>query len=394
MTMLNKLLFRNQDSRQLVIAMIGAFLGITFLVTSIHYLIKVQEFGEGSDVLGPNTIVVQKKVTEASVFNLSKTDFGEEAIEEIRNLPFVSRAQPVISRGLYFEKDDNKVPVDFGTDVFVQTVDAEFLDMDPNKWKWKEGAHHVPIVLPRQFLVMLNTYAASRNIPQVSESLAKRIRFKLTLHSTDGKMKESHEAYIVGFTSSVPSILIPQEFMNYANTKFSPDEEQKVTQLMISSKDGQFGKVEEYMNEHGLESAESEMDLSRLKSIVGTLFLVVIGISTIAVFVAILVLIQYMQLLITRNLYEVRTLMRIGYHPKDLVKKFFVYFSIIFGVVIAIAFVSFVILKIWLDDMFSDGGVYIDTNLSIWSFGALALAYVFFMLSSFLTARKGIYAEY
>lgn len=392
--MLNKLLFRNQDKRQLVIAMIGAFLGITFLVTSIHYLIKVQEFGEGNDVLGPNTIVVQKKVTEASALKLSKTDFGETAIEEIRALPFVSRAQPVVSRSLYFEKDDNKVPVPFGTDVFVQTVDAEFLDMDASKWKWSEGDGHVPIVLPRQFLVMLNTYMASKGIPQVSESLAKRIRFKLTLHSPDGKRKESHRAYIVGFTNSVASILVPENYMKYANEKYSPDEEQKVTQLMISSKDGQFGKVEEYMNKHGLESAKSEMDLSRLKSIVGTLFLVVIGISTIAVFVSCLVLIQYMQLLITRNLYEVRTLMRIGYHPKELVKKFFKYFSIIFGMVIVVAFISFTILKFWLDDMFSDGGVYIDTNLSMWSFGALSLAYAFFMLASFITARKGIYEEY
>ncbi|MCR9174244.1 MAG: hypothetical protein NXI10_17235 [bacterium] len=392
--MLNKLLFRNQDSRQLVIAMIGAFLGITFLVTSIHYLIKVQEFGEGNDVLGPNTIVVQKKVTEASVFNLTKTDFSEDAIKEIRDLPFVSRAQPVISRGLYFEKDDNKVPVDFGTDVFVQTVDAEFLDMDSEKWTWEEGAGHVPIVLPRQFLVMLNTYAASRNIPQVSESLAKRIRFKLTLHSKDGKTKESHRAYIVGFTNSVASILVPEDFMSYANNKFSADEKQKVTQLMISSKDGQFGKVEEYMNKHALESAESEMNLSRLKSIVGTLFLVVIGISIIAVFVSCLVLIQYMQLLITRNLYEVRTLMRIGYHPKELVRKFFKYFSIIFAIIIGIAFTTFIILKSWLDGMFADGGVYIDNNLTAWSFGALIVAYTFFMLSSFLTARKGIYEEY
>jgi ABC-type antimicrobial peptide transport system permease subunit len=224
--------------------------------------------------------------------------------------------------------------------------------------------------------------------------LAKRIRFKLTLESPDRKKKESHKAYIVGFTNSVASILVPEEYMTYANEKYSPNEEQKVTQLMISSKDGQFGKMEEYMNKHGLESAESEMDLSRLKSIVGTLFLVVIGISVIAVFVAGLVLIQYMQLLITRNLYEVRTLMRIGYHPRELVMKFFKYFSIIFAIVIGIAFITFVLLKFQLDKLFSNGGVYIDNSLSWWSFGALIFAYAFFMLSSFLTARKGIYAEY
>ena len=43
--MLSKLLFKNQDKKQLVIAIIGAFMGITFLITSIHYIVKVNDFG-------------------------------------------------------------------------------------------------------------------------------------------------------------------------------------------------------------------------------------------------------------------------------------------------------------------------------------------------------------
>ncbi len=393
--MLNKLLFRNQDKGQLVIAMIGAFLGITFLVTSIHYLIKVNEFGEGSDILGPNTIIIQKQVKNESLLGLTKSDFGKDGLEEIRSLPFIKMAKPVISSNLYFQTNDRSLPFTFGTDVFVQTVDSEFLGVETDKWNWKEGDESVPIILPRQYLIMLNTYASSKGIPQVSEEQAMKIRFKLSLSSKDGsRPEEHHDAYIVGFTSAVPSILVPEEFMTYGTKKFHPDEEKKITQLMISSKDGQFGKVEEYMQTHGLESAKSEMDISRLKSIVETLFLVVIAISVIAVFASCLVLIQYMQLLITRNIYEVRTLMRIGYHPKELVKKFFVYFSIIFAIVIAIGFISFLLLKSWLDGMFESGGVYISNTLTMWSFGALAIAYAVFMLSSFYTARKGIMAEY
>ena len=58
--MLKNLLFKNQDKKQLIIAMVGAFLGITFLITSIHYLIRINDFGKGADILGPNTIIVQK----------------------------------------------------------------------------------------------------------------------------------------------------------------------------------------------------------------------------------------------------------------------------------------------------------------------------------------------
>ena len=87
--MLNKLLFKNQDRKQLIIAMIGAFMGITFLITSIHYLIKVNEFGEGADILGPNTIMVQKKVSNSSTLKLTRTDFSPQELEKIKAESFL-----------------------------------------------------------------------------------------------------------------------------------------------------------------------------------------------------------------------------------------------------------------------------------------------------------------
>ncbi|MDG1347530.1 MAG: hypothetical protein P8P77_07925, partial [Crocinitomicaceae bacterium] len=95
--MLNKILFRNQDKKQLIIAMMGAFMGITFLVTSIHYLIKVNEFGKGEEILGPNTIIVQKKVSNASTLNLTKTDFSLKEIEKIKAKSFIQDVKPVES---------------------------------------------------------------------------------------------------------------------------------------------------------------------------------------------------------------------------------------------------------------------------------------------------------
>ena len=130
--MLNKLLFKNQDKKQLGIAIIGAFMGITFLVTSIHYLIKLNEFGKGSDILGPNTVIVQKKVSNSSSLNLTKTDFTEREIEKIKREAFIKDVKPVISNNfdISFETADPMVPR-FRTDVFIQTVDPTFLDVTP-----------------------------------------------------------------------------------------------------------------------------------------------------------------------------------------------------------------------------------------------------------------------
>jgi hypothetical protein len=391
--MLKKLLFKNQDKKQLIIAMIGAFMGITFLITSIHYLIKVNEFGEGADILGPNTIIVQKKVSNSSSLNLTKTDFSESEIQKMKNEPFIEDVQPVISNNfdVSFETADPMVPR-FRTDVFIQTIDPEFLDVKSDKWHWKEGDEFVPIVLPRDFLVMLNTFMSAQGIPQVSDDLAKDVKFKFTLkNDTD---KEWVDARIIGFTNEVASILVPESFMKYGNDKYSTEKEKKITQIMIAGKESEFGRVEEMLNERGLESKNSQMVVGRLKSMVGTLFLVVLGISVIAVFVSGLVLIQYMQLLMSRNAYEVRTLLRIGYPPKMLINHFFIYFVKVFGIISASGLAVFFIFKFFLDEMFESGGLYIDTTLSYQSVLSLLFAYLIFSVASYRNAQKGIFKDY
>jgi len=391
--MLNKLLFRNQDKKQLVIAIIGAFMGITFLITSIHYIIKVNEFGKGSDILGPNTIIVQKKVTNASSLNLTKTDFSLNELSKMRKEPFITEIQPVISNNfdISFETNDPHVPY-FRTDVFIQTVDQKFLDVKTDQWHWKKGDEFVPMIMPREFLVMLNTFMSASGIPQISDDLVKQVKFKFKLWNDS--TVERVNVRIIGFTNEVSSILVPASFMKYGNDTFSDGTSQKITQIMISGKESEFGLVEDLLNKKGLESKNAQMMIGRLKSVVETLFIVVLGISIIAVLAAGLVLIQYLQLLMSRNEYEVRTLLRLGYSPAELIKKFFLYFVKIFGLVTLLGISTFLILKYFLDEMFASGGLYIDTGMTLMSIVSILIAYLIFTVASYRTAKKEIFKQF
>ena len=391
--MLKKLLFRNQDIKQLVIAVIGSFCGITFLITSIHYLIKVNEFGEGSDILGPNTLIVQKEVSNSNTLNLAKTDFSPAEIETLKKEPFILDVKPVISNNfdVSFETADPLVPR-FRSDVFIQTVDPKFLDVKSDKWHWEMGDTVVPIILPRDFLVMLNTFMSASGIPQISDDLAKDIRFRFTL--SNDTQKEWIDAKIIGFTNEVPSILVPESFMEFGNKKYGIAADQKITQLMISGKESEFGLVEDMIKSRHLESKNSQIVVGRLKSMVGTLILVVLGISIIAVFVSCLVLIQYAQLLMSRNAYEVRTLLRIGYAPDKIICAFFLYFIQIFGFVSAIGLAMFFVFKYYLDKIFEEGGLYLGKEFTFYSIAALLFAYLLFGIASFFNAKKGIYREF
>jgi hypothetical protein len=391
--MLKKVLFQNQDKTQLFIAVLGSIIGMIFLISSIHYLIRVNEFGKGEEILGPNTMIIQKKVSNSSSLKITKNDFSNEEIERFKNESFVADAQAVICNNfnVLLLTDDPLVPK-FSSDVFLQTVNAKFLDVPSKKWTWKEGDTIVPIVMPRDFLVMLNTFMSASGIPQVSEDLAKDINFKLRI-SNETK-KDFITARIVGFTNEIPSLLVPESFMRYANQKYATVKENKITNVMISSKEGEFGEMEKFLEERGLESRKSQVVIGKLKSIVSTLFVVLLVISVVTVVVSGLVLIQYMQLLIANNQYQIRTLLRLGYIPNKIVLLFTSYLAVTFGFVSMIAFVLFLVEKLFVDELFEKGGIAINESLSVVSLISIIISFCIFVSISFLVAKRKIMSEF
>lgn len=387
--MIKKILFSYQNKTQLIIAMIGSFLGFTFLVTSIHYLIRVNEFGEGEEILGSNTMIIQKKITNFSSMKMTKSDFSDREIESIQNEGFTEALQPILSNsfGVSLQTDSELVPY-FRSDVFVQSIDNDFTKIDPEKWKWSPEDDFIPIVLPRDFLVMLNTFASAKGIPQVSDDLAKTIGFKFTLYNDD--KKEWKKVKIVGFTNEVSAILVPSSFMEYGNEHFPTSVPAKITQLMLTVKEGRFGEFENYLKKRSLESKENSMIVGKLKSVAGTLFSILIGISIITVFLAGLVLIQYAQLLISRNEYEIRTLLRQGYSPKKVTTTILAYFAKVFAVISIASLAAFAIAKLFIDNLLIKGGIHIEPGYTILSILAVIIAFGIYTVVNYFNAKRGV----
>src|SRR5690554_6307972 len=387
--MIKKILFSYQNKTQLIIAMIGSFLGFTFLVTSIHYLIRVNEFGEGEEILGNNTMIIQKKVSNFNSLKLAKTDFSEREIESIRKESFTETLEPILSNsfGVSLQTDSELVPY-FRSDVFVQSIDNSFTRIDSDQWKWSPGDDFVPIVLPRDFLVMLNTFASAKGIPQVSDDLAKTIGFKFTLYNDE--KKEWEKVKIVGFTNEVSAILVPSSFMEYGNENFPTSVPAKTTQLMLTVKEGRFGEFENYLKKRSLESKENSMVVGKLKSVAGTLFSILIGISVITVFLAGLVLVQYAQLLISRNVYEIRTLLRQGYSPKMIIPSILFYFIKVFAIISGGSLVAFGVIKFFIDKLLEKGGIQIDSGFTFLSILAVIFAFGIYTIVNYFNAKRGV----
>src|SRR5690554_549701 len=135
--MLKKLLFKYQNKTQLGIAFIGATIGFAFLMISVHYLIRVNQFGKGQDQFSPNAIIIQKKVSNLSSLNLTKPYFSDEEIERIAGEKCIAAVQPIINNNfdISLETDGELIPY-MRSEIFVQAANHELIQLQEEEWCW------------------------------------------------------------------------------------------------------------------------------------------------------------------------------------------------------------------------------------------------------------------
>lgn len=387
--MIRKILFKGQNKTQFYIALLGAFVGFVFLTTSIHYLIRIKEFGKNEEILNNKGLIIQKKVSSLSSLNLVKTDFSPKDIEKLKNEDFTQDVQPILNNNFDVSiQTDSKLLPYFRSDIFVQAIDAEFLNISTFEWQWEEGEEYVPIILPRDFLVMINTFASAKGLPQISEELAKNVSFKFNL--SNGGKRATKKVKIIDFTGEITSILVPPSFLEYGNQNFASDKESKVTQLLVAINKGTFGQFESYMKSNGLESKESSMIIGKLKSIATLLFLVLMSISTIIIILASLVLIQYAQVLVAHNRYEISTLLRIGYSPIKITKTMTGYFIQVFALTATISWIAFMLSKTLIDEKMLQSGIAISRTYTLQSILALLFVVVIYIALNYWNTKKEV----
>jgi ABC-type antimicrobial peptide transport system permease subunit len=254
----------------------------------------------------------------------------------------------------------------FSTDIFLQSVSTEMLDLSSISWSWNEEDEFIPLVMPRDFMLMLNQFASSYKIPQISEEIAQTLNFKLKLKSR-GNSKEFN-AKIIGFSNQMNSVLVPVEFMNYGNENFSSQQELPISQLVLKMKESEYGDFEQLVDELNIDIKANELFVVKIQ---GILYVVL----TILVFIAILILVlcglmiwQFSLLLMSQSAYEIQTLLRIGYHPTLMSRIFLRYYLRFFSLVLLMAFLLGFVGKLYLDQQLMNFGFEVGSTPNLWSF--------------------------
>ena len=385
---MQKLLFNHRNKFQLLIASIGIIIGLILLLISLELYHKGKFYNESSKLLDEHTLIVQKKVSRAAHLGLGSPGFSAAEIDELKKQKFISACSPIMSNQfeVIVEINDPIIPA-FNSNIFLQAIENDLIDISSNEFKWEDSNDYVPVIMPRNFLMMLNTFLSASQLPQLSESLISNVQMNLTLGP---KSKRSVvPARIVGFTNDFSSILVPSAFLKMANLKFANTKDEFQSQLVIKAIDNKLGLLESYLEDKGYESGEDQIFISRLKSTIFITLICTMSLALLTLFLSVVITIQYLQMMLSELTFEIRLMLRLGHSIQALKNIFLRFFMLVFSANSLISFVCFYFLNVAINNRLIRSGIIINESISLWSISALFIAFIIFtILVNFFTVRR------
>lgn len=311
--MLWKLLKQHISVAQLTGFFIANLCGMVIVMLGVQFYNDVSPvFNEEDSFIKKDYVVVTKKVSTLGSISGKNSAFSSYEVDNIKSQPFavsVGKFQPArfkVSAGLSF------AGMSISTAMFLESVPDNFVDVKADEWKYVEGQGEIPIIIPRNYLNLYNFgFARSRNLPQLSEGMIGMV--SLNLYISGNGMRDMKKGRIVGFSNRLNTILVPEDFMNAANSKYGDSNEMESSRVIIEVDNPADERIAHFFNDNGYETEDNKLDAGKitwfLKIAVGIVMAIGLVISALSFYILLLSI----YLLLQKNTDKLENLILIGY---------------------------------------------------------------------------------
>lgn len=262
-----------------------------------------------------NYMIVNKHIGTASSLSGRTNSFSLADIDELKKQPFVNGVGTFTS-ALY--KVDASMSIEgvdiINSELFLESVPDSFVDVPLEQWKYVNGSTEVPIILPRSYITMYNFgFAQSRSLPKISDGLVGMIDMSLFIHG-NGK-EQRFKGRVIGFSSRLNSILVPQTFMQWSNNEFSRETLNAPTRIIVKVDNPASTQVKEFMDAHCYDTADNNIDAEKMTYFLQLLVTIVMVVGLIISALSFYILMLSIYLLVQKNAVKLENLLLIGYSP-------------------------------------------------------------------------------
>ena len=320
------MLFKLQKRTLVVSQIIGyaltIFVGVTIiLVTSQFYFDIKPLMSEQTDIFKNKAAVISKNISVFKTINKEKIYFTDKEINDLKSQSFtksVSKFNTATFKINAYSNKTESVPV-YYTDLFFESIPDEYLDVETEDWKWDVSLDFIPIIIPENYLNLYNFgFAESQKLPVLSKNTISQIEFNIQI-SGNNKSKD-YKSKIVGFSNKVNSILVPEEFLFWANNEFGRLNNSKTSRVLIEFNNPSDQTILEYFNENNYSINKDELEFSKLIFFFKSALIFVFFIALVIIGLSIAFILLSLNLIIQRNKELLLNLYNIGYKHNRIAK--------------------------------------------------------------------------
>ena len=316
MNLVWKLLRRHVSVGQLVGFFFANLLGMLIVLLSVQFYFDLKPLisGDEDGAIKGDFIIVSKPVGGVSANNT----FTADEIAEVESQRFVKSLGTFTASQfkVYGMMGINGGP-SMGTQMFFESVPDKFVDVNKSQWKVaedKEGALVVPIILPRDYLSLYNFgFAQSQSLPQISEGTVGLM--SITLRLRGNGLEEYIKGKVVGFSSRINTILVPDEFLKLCNTRFASGEAERHSRLILEVNNPADDAIPLFMQDKGYEIDEGKLDAGKMMYFLRLVSGIVMAVGLLISALSLYILMLSIFLLVQKNTQKLQNLLLIGYSP-------------------------------------------------------------------------------
>jgi hypothetical protein len=386
-SLFKKIIRSGVGKSRLVMATIGLAIAMLLIFAAVQVQVNYNEllYGKNNQDSIANFLVVNKRVNG----NNPDNTLPAAEIEKLKQQEFIEEVGQLTASRFKVSAESPSANFPFYTDLFFESVPDKFIDVQSKDWTWQEGNTTIPLIIPNQFLDLYNFgFAPSQNLVQLTQDMVMAIPIVLNLH-VNGQVVP-FTGRVVGFSDRISSVLVPNNFLVWANQRFSTQPPAQPSRVVIKTKDPGNPKLVEYLQENGLVTDADKTRFSKYRQIVNTI-VNASGITgaTMLLF-ALLVFSLFIQLTIASTKNEINLLITLGSSPRQL-QRFLLRQFLPINIIITVAAVFLVAgLQWWLHGFLKKQNMHISPYISLYTIVTAIIIMLVLWIVNFTTIRKYI----
>lgn len=310
---LRALLWTRREWPQLILGGLGFSVGLFVLLATLRFGGAIRGVLYPAVAAETRFVVINKKVVLGHTLGLGSLAFSPEEIADLKKQSFVRDLGPILTTNFAVS---GSAPFAMGqgyqSELFFEAVADRFLGHVPDDWGWGPGQIRIPAIISREFLALYNFgFAVAQGLPQLTEETIGLLPFQLVC--SGGEDPVPFSGRIVGFTDRYSTILVPMEFMVWANATIGRAAAPPPSRVVIEVDSSERQALRDYLGDRSYETNDEKLGSATLVRSLRVALSLMVAFGGMLVLVSLCVLVLTSQLLVGRAQGELRLLHHLGF---------------------------------------------------------------------------------